>query len=404
MEQELADPGAGEPWDPAQTQDYAADGTSFGEYPADAGGFVGEYPEQEAFPPEEAQGQEGAGAMPDWLGNADREALEEAWNDAEAEAIAWAEGQQPPRWQDTTGSTMSRKRKAKKRRPEWNQAFAVTNDSRFPPPLRRYFDPVPGETSAVLCPKKEARRHATRMAEQKQKMKAEVCPPGAIEGRKDWQYNWALTASVDNNILHKNLRHYFDQRGLESSFRNRPHIDCDWLRGHRSSQPAQPDRREKLMKWTASAPSLSMTAPEPGAKAPEPPKAITWGDRCMKYGSEKQVQQPRGSEKIPWVRDHGVSETEDNDILHPSLRHLFVADGLESSFRNRGRGYGRPVRAVLNGTCGGFHPGASSSGIRKPSNSTTSSYGASLEPSPVSTGGEWLPPAVPAGTRGAHRG
>merc|ERR1712060_645135 len=54
-----------------------------------------------------------------------------------------------------------------------------------------------------------------------------------------------------------------------------------------------------------------------------------------------------GGSKIPWVNDHHLLESDDNTILNPRLRHYFGGEGLESSFRMRGRHYGRPLPAVM---------------------------------------------------------
>merc|ERR1712129_339425 len=72
--------------------------------------------------------------------------------------------------------------------------------------------------------------------------------------------------------------------------------------------------------------------------------SITWGTRCLILGPNANVKRGLGGEKIPWVYDHGVTETDDNDVLNPLLRHYFDADGIESSYRNRGLNYGRATK------------------------------------------------------------
>ncbi|CAE8614688.1 unnamed protein product, partial [Polarella glacialis] len=65
--------------------------------------------------------------------------------------------------------------------------------------------------------------------------------------------------------------------------------------------------------------------------------AIHWGTRCLRYGPDPQVREGKEGEQIPWVYDFHRSEAEDNEMLHPVFRHYFDQNGLESSFRNRGR-------------------------------------------------------------------
>lgn len=76
---------------------------------------------------------------------------------------------------------------------------------------------------------------------------------------------------------------------------------------------------------------------------------VHWGARCqMLNTADYKVKQKKGMEQpIPWVTDHNVSVATDNVILNPMLRHYFDADGLESSFRNRGMHYGRAPRAIF---------------------------------------------------------
>lgn len=216
------------------------------------------------------------------------------------------------------------------RRKKWDEAFHLLGqDSRRPPPMRRYFDSVPAET----IPAHEAIRPGLRPKH----VDARDAPDNRGEGG-GWISTHSQSASVDNVILHPHLRHYFDRRGLEASYRQRPHVDHVWLRSLRPRTPGGPTTAEKLQRWK-SEPTLPPISPSE--------KDIHWGQRCLTYGTSAEVREGPEGEKIPWVYDFDRSESEDNVILNPILRHYFDKDGLESSFRNRGRQYGRPLPPVF---------------------------------------------------------
>jgi hypothetical protein len=79
---------------------------------------------------------------------------------------------------------------------------------------------------------------------------------------------------------------------------------------------------------------------------------IHWGARCLMFNTDRVKVRPKKIQgeidQIPWVADHHVSVTNDNNELHPALRHYFDVDGLESSFRNRGMHYGRPDKRLAS--------------------------------------------------------
>jgi len=166
-----------------------------------------------------------------------------------------------------------------------------------------------------------------------------------------------MTVSPDNEALHPHLRSYFDRRGLESCYRQRPVIDLT-SKKLRPRTPGRPSTREKIMKFrSTSEPSLgqgsSMSADDEEEKIGVEFRhtgGIHWGGRCQMTGTDKPkapvVKHPVTGEvmKIPWVNDHHNSVSTDNSILHPALRHYFDVDGVESSFRNRGLQDGRPMR------------------------------------------------------------
>merc|ERR1712130_334803 len=84
---------------------------------------------------------------------------------------------------------------------------------------------------------------------------------------------------------------------------------------------------------------------------------ITWSRRTLIHGQNYRLRKPdevlekteQGSAKHPanWVADHHRGVSEDNATLNPMQRHYFDAEGIESSYRNRGHQYGRPKRRVF---------------------------------------------------------
>eukprot|EP00440_Ansanella_granifera_P019365 gb/GFBE01021037.1/.p1 GENE.gb/GFBE01021037.1/~~gb/GFBE01021037.1/.p1 ORF type:complete len:390 (+),score=53.62 gb/GFBE01021037.1/:1-1170(+) len=299
-------------------------------------------------------------AVRKWLRPADWEALSAAWAEAESHAMQWSESEidglddgfwdqeqamqmqamGSPSWQQGMGYTqeMARKRRPRKR-PDWDQDFNLLgSDSRKPAPLRRYFDEIPAETA----PPKEAIRPGMRPKNVDYRHVEDDRFEALLYGR-GWLGSHEQCASVDNDGLHPHLRHYFDQRGIESTYRQRPHIDHPWDQMRKPRTPERPPDRELHRKILARGCGSTATLPDPN----EPPKAIHWGTRCLRYGPDPKVRQGQGGEKIPWVYDHNRLESEDNTVMNPLLRHYFDADGIESSFRNRGRQYGRAVKSVF---------------------------------------------------------
>jgi len=186
---------------------------------------------------------------------------------------------------------------------------------------------------------------------------------------KGWSSTHHNVASVDNKIINPHLRHYFDTRGLEASYRERPGIDKGMPMLPSRVQQGQinngrPTTREKILRHYSSEGANSLLEKAYGSKvkrktkADAPPKievdagkrgegSIPWGRRCLTYGADHNRRQTADGSKMPWVSDHHRSETEDNHLVNPLLRHYFDADGLESSFRLRERHHGRPKRAVI---------------------------------------------------------
>jgi len=304
-------------------------------------------------------------AVQKWLRQEDWESLSKAWQEAEAQAIAWAEASdgEEQLWQEAsqasfqpTASTrslpqLSQTSSKSRRRPKWDKDFNLLgNDSRKPAPLRRYFDETPGEPTLP--------KHARGDADPKKMAQAAAFnQPEHLKSRRTWTETHHQTVSGDNEALHPHLRSYFDRRGLESCYRQRPNIDKT-SKKLRPRTPGRPSTREKIMRFrSTSEPSLGqgsvMSADDEEEKIGVEFRhmgGIHWGARCQMTGTDKAKAPPVKHHvtgeirKIPWVMDHHVSVSSDNTILHPALRHYFDVDGVESSFRNRGLNDGRPMR------------------------------------------------------------
>lgn len=305
-----------------------------------------------------------------WLCQEDYEALNRAWLEAEAQACSGEVEDQDEDLLDgesssTSPSSMMRRARVRRKRQPWKDDFQMLGmDNRAAPAHRRYFDSTPAELSA---PRQAVRRGMAPPPDPNEREKS--ISPQQQQHRPKWDQQWSSLASRDNNGLHQHLRHYFDRRGMEASFRMRPHVDSEWLQRQRPRSSQRPSNQEAALKHSKSAPAVaSGSRPrggEGGRQAAEDPLDvkfrhqgnINWGTRCLRYGPGAS-EKPK--EKIPWVTDHHVHEAEDNHGLNPVLRHYFDADGLETSFRNRGRHYGRPLPAVL-GVGGGLPKSSSTS-------------------------------------------
>lgn len=271
-------------------------------------------------------------------------------DDWQALERAWSHG-----WHDTQtdgfpgGSYMAHRsgewpveaapKKKKKQRPKGDEKWSlIGSDSRRPAPLRRYFDNLPTE----IRPPVEPIRPDMRKKEVNPRFEEDDRFSALLYG-DGWLDCWAQSGSSDNDSLHPLLRHYFDHRGIESSYRQRPTADHPWLQTLPPRTPQRPSARTLKTKIINRA-TMAPKPPDPDA----PAKSIPWGVRCLRYGGDYQAHHylPK-THKIPWVYDHNRSESEDNTAMNPLLRHYFDADGIESSFRNRGRQFGRPVRSVF---------------------------------------------------------
>eukprot|EP00439_Symbiodinium_sp_Y106_P034946 s1123_g4.t1 len=277
----------------------------------------------------------------------DWDALAQAWEAAEARTAAWqtlGEGLGPGSWQDSDGERFVEAGsptpvKKKKSRPKWKEDWSlIGSDSRRPAPLRRYFDSVPAE----IRPPVEPVRPDMRRVEPNPRFVEDDRFEALLYGT-GWLDCWGQIGSTDNDALHPHLRHMFDKRGIESSYRQRPTADHPWLQTLPPRTPQRPSPRTLKQRIICRA-----TAQKPPPDPSEPAKSIPWGVRCLRYGADFQAHRsmPR-DEKIPWVYDHNRSESEDNTVMNPILRHYFDQDGIESSFRNRGRQFGRPVKSVF---------------------------------------------------------
>jgi len=308
-------------------------------------------------------------AMQKWLRQEDWEALTRAWQEAEAQAISWAEGTDSEEvkmeelWQEASqasfqpsmsvsslpplSQTSSKKRRRK--RSQWDEAFHLLGkDTGKPPSMRRYFDSLPSENTVPLRIRMEGDPKKAALGRG-----AGFDPPENLKGRRSWVEAHHMTVSPDNPSLHPHLRSYFDRRGLESCYKSRPIIDLT-SKKLRPRTPQRPSTREKIMRFrSVSEPSLTKVSlmselsdqVEAGGIEARHIGTTNWGKRCLHYGTADFKIKPKREdgrpEKIPWVADHHTSVGTDNVILHPALRHYFDQDGLESSFRNRGIHWGR---------------------------------------------------------------
>ncbi|CAK9056748.1 unnamed protein product [Durusdinium trenchii] len=280
------------------------------------------------YPPEEVQQMLQPG---DW------EALERAWSH-DWQGMETAGFPCGSYLAETSGQWPEEKKK-KKQRPKWDESWSlIGSDSRRPAPQRRYFDAVPAEIRAPVEPVRPdmKKKEVNPRFEEDDRFEALLYGTG-------WLDCWSQTGSSDNDSLHPLLRHYFDHRGIESSYRQRPTADHPWLQTIPPRTPQRPSART-LKKKIINRATMAPKPPDPGA----PAKSIPWGVRCLRYGGDFKAHHylPK-THKIPWVYDHNRSESEDNPAMNPLLRHYFDADGIESSFRNRGRQFGRPVRPVF---------------------------------------------------------
>lgn len=288
-----------------------------------------------------------------WLRREDWDALSQAFAEAEERAMVWTEDGTRESVASTSPSSVPRRR----RRRQWDQDFHLLGqDSRKPPPLRRYFDPVAAEGSPPTQAVRRGMRHLTDQNRGNGRPLGGSASAGTSPAihRSEWSNVWGQTASVNNDVLHPYLRHYFDRRGLEASYRQRPHIDHESCRRLRPRTPQRPSVGDLLLRHSTSEPSLASAGGTISGSTMDKLDvknrvygSIHWGNRCLMYGPEASVQRSPTGDKIPWINDHHRNEAEDNELLNPMLRHYFDADGIESSFRNRGRHYGRPTRSVF---------------------------------------------------------
>lgn len=345
----------------------------------------------------------------------DHEALHKAWADAEEKALLWAqqsaeeEEARMMQYELSSSSSMSpsrRPRVKRRKKPGWNNDFHLLgNDARAPPGLRRYFDELPAEHSepkpkpwrgAPLAQDSSfmATAPASMMSSGSSPKRSQLGPesPKSPKARAPWNDMASSLASRDNVQLHKHLRHYFDRRGFEGSFRTRPHTDCEWLQKQRPRTPTV-TAEDLAMRWTRSEPSLGPGSPGSPARgggqrgkdemdpldvALRHEGSVSWSSRCLWHGPDQDAKPKKKQEKIPWVDDHHLLEAQDNLILNPRLRHYFDEDGLEASFRNRGRHWGRP----LKGWPGGLGTGTGASLSKAASMPSLPAAGGSTASSP----------------------
>lgn len=290
------------------------------------------------------------GPVQRWLRQDDWDALAQAYHQVEMQAYHWESGHGAHGF-DAMDYELQRhremlmhRRRRRPKRPGWDDRHhLIPLDAKAPPPLRRYFDAVPSENSE----RRPAPQHPLVKCDiEVQDSRIRAADPSEskrlLDVEKQWCDSHHRNVTDDNPGLHPHLRHYFDRRGLESSYRQRPHLENE-PKVHRPRTPQRPSTREKILKWRSlSEPQLTDEMDVSNRHH----GAITWGRRCLLVGPDPKVKEGPGGSKIPWVNDFHRSESEDNEILNPLLRHYLDKDGLESSFRNRGRHYGRSLPKI----------------------------------------------------------
>lgn len=352
-------------------------------------------------------------AVQNWLRREDMDALAKAWEEAEAQAIAWAESEDwdddADNWNDgevsgsasrsrsnshasgaasgvgssVSGQMGSGMRPARRRpvpKKEWKGDFhLVGQDTGRAAPMRRYFgnecaerspgcpagrmDPIDHPSKPVAHPGKALPDLAKRPYGVKSKDDFSLPSSPSLESLQQERSNalrkskWCAehwqTVTVDNPLLHPHFRHYFDRRGLEASYRTRPNLDKVTKRD-RPRTPQKPSTDDLLRKFSASAPHLEGVYKEDGGVdvAARHVGNMPWSKRCFFHGPELNKRSPPPNEdRIPWISDFQNVVTEDNELMNPMQRHYFDKDGIESSYRNRGHHYGRPMRHIF-----GKHP------------------------------------------------
>lgn len=283
--------------------------------------------------------------------------MEELWQEANSASFqnSVSVGSLPPLSQ--TSSQMRKSKQQKPQRVKWDEGFNLLgSDHRKPTALRRYFDEIPGENTIPKGYRGDGDHTSLGKA-----FKA----PAHLQARRPWVETHEQTVSGDNEALHPHLRSYFDRRGLESCYRQRPNVDATTKR-MRPRTPQRPTTREKILRFRSlSEPSLQDSSVMSGGSSGQEEElgaegrhhgGINWGARCLMTGTDDFKVNMKGADgepqKLPWVTDHQVTVCTDNVILNPMLRHYFDKDGLESSFRNRGMHYGRKPKPIMGVTPG----------------------------------------------------
>lgn len=288
--------------------------------------------------------------MQHWVREDDWSAVTQAYHQAEMQAYQWANGDGVDGFDaldfeiQRQRELLMQRRRRRPKRPGWDtRHHLIPLDAKNPPPLRRYFDAVPAENSE---PKEPPPHPLLKFVRPVQDSRMKTADPAEmkrlIEVEKQWCDSHHRDVTDDNPALHPHLRHYFDRRGLESSYRQRPHLE-NAPRLHRPRTPQRPSEREKILKWRSSSEPQLTNEMDVSARHHG---SIVWGRRCLMYGPDTKLRETADGSKIPWVNDFHRSESEDNEILNPLLRHYLDKDGLESSFRNRGRHYGRALPKI----------------------------------------------------------
>jgi len=195
-------------------------------------------------------------------------------------------------------------------------------------------------------------QHAEFSNESKEEPK-QISQTPISDDRPEWVESWSVTASLDNSGIHKHLRHYFDRRGLPSTYRAKPALlpfidDLQPRSRPSTSERAWAMRTSQSMPSFKSASSPDGTARTGSMMSSYSNKSSRWGfsgpeeiaarsegsihwetQRCLQFGPNKKIGEARylgdpvgkaSGKKIPWVWNHHISDDEDREFMNPSPR------------------------------------------------------------------------------------
>ncbi|CAK0841241.1 unnamed protein product [Prorocentrum cordatum] len=228
------------------------------------------------------------------------------------------------------------------RKPRWDEHHHMPRGGQDCPGMpyskRRYFDG----------------QHAEFSNESKEEPK-QISQTPISDDRPEWVESWSVTASLDNSGIHKHLRHYFDRRGLPSTYRAKPALlpfidDLQPRSRPSTSERAWAMRTSQSMPSFKSASSPDGTARTGSMMSSYSNKSSRWGfsgpeeiaarsegsihwetQRCLQFGPNKKIGEARylgdpvgkaSGKKIPWVWNHHIGSAESGTPSYLEYRRL----------------------------------------------------------------------------------